>query len=69
MSLFIDIDVFRRWFIGQSGHTHDVACDGNNESGAGGNLDLPYRHNEIFRTSQQFRIVGKGFLRFCHTHR
>ena len=42
----------------QAGHSQDISCDRDQESGAGGDLEIPYRHDKILRPAQQVWVVG-----------
>ena len=57
--MFINIYSFGGWFFGQAGHAHNIAGDGYHETCACSDLNFPYGHNEVFRTAQQFGIVGE----------
>ena len=51
---------------GQAGHGHDVAGEGNQEAGAGGDLHVAHRHGEAGGRAQLGLIVGEAVLGLGH---
>src|ERR1041385_2641477 len=69
LALVREIEPRRQRLLGQAGHAQDLSGDGDHEPGAGRELDLAHRDQEILRTTEQGRIVGQRLLRLGDAHR
>src|SRR5262249_16871433 len=59
-----DVDLVGGGNLRKARHGHDVATDGDNEFGAGGESDFTNRHNVVFGRAFEIRIGTETVLRF-----
>ena len=52
---------------GKTGHSHDIAENNDNKTGAGSGIDLSYSDTEVLRAAQFPGVIGQGILGLCHT--
>ena len=64
--MLVHVDLFGGGDLGQAGHGEDVAGEGNQEAGAGGDLNVPHGDGEVLRGTQELGVIGEGILGLGH---
>ena len=67
LSVFVYVDFFGGRDFGKPGHRHDISGQGDDEAGAGGDLQIPDRDCEALGRTQECSVIGEGILSFGHT--
>ena len=62
LAVLIHVDPLCSGNLGKTGHGHDLTGEGNQEAGAGSDLDVPYRDGKAHRSAQLGLIVREGIL-------
>ena len=64
--MLVHVDLFCGGGLGQAGHGHDVAGEGDDETRPGTDLQAAYGDGEVLRRAQKGGVIGEGILGLGH---